>query len=214
MVASIMKRLNHLWESLISFENLYLAYKKARYGKSRKPAVAKFTLALESELFDLQQELIKGYYQPGKYRLFTIYERKPRTIAAAPFRDRVVHHALMNIIEPAIDKQFIYDSYACREFKGVHRAVNRYQNWAKRYRYAMKMDIQQYFPSIDHILLKEKVRRRIKDVKVLNLIDKIIDTAPAVKQAPCQTSFVWSSKRSFVPDKGLQKPDKIKLAEC
>ncbi len=78
-------------------------------------------------------------------------------------------------------RKFIYDSYACREFKGVHRAVNRYQKWAKRYRYAMKMDIQQYFPSIDHILLKEKVHRRIKDVKVLNLIDKIIETAPPVK---------------------------------
>lgn len=178
-----MKRLNHLWEPIISFDNLLLAYKKARMGKRGKKSVALFSLNLESELFNLQQQLADGTYLPGKYRLFTIYEGKPRTIAAALFRDRVVHHALMNIIEPPLDKQFIYDSYACRQNKGVHKAVVRYQHWAKRYRYALKMDIRQYFPSIDHLLLKEKLRQRIKDTQVLNLFDKIIDTAPPVKQA-------------------------------
>jgi RNA-directed DNA polymerase len=173
-----MKRLNNLWQQIITFDNLLLAYKKARYGKQQKQSVAQFTLNLESELFTLQQQLIEGSYQPGGYRLFTIYERKPRIIAAAPFRDRVVHHALMNIIEPPLDKQFIHDSYACRQGKGVHKAIDRYQNWAKRYRYALKMDIRQYFPSVDHLLLKDKIRHRIKDVNILNLIDKIIDTAP------------------------------------
>ncbi len=179
-----MKRLNHLWEQIITFDNLLLAYQKAQYGKQRKSSVAEFTLNLEPELFSLQQELKEGSYQPGQYRLFTIYEGKPRTIAAAPFRDRVVHHALMNIIEPRLDKQFIYDSYASRKEKGVHKAVARYQNWAKRYRYVLKMDVQQYFPSIDHLLLKEKLRRRIKDVNVLNLLDKLIDGSPPVKRAP------------------------------
>jgi retron-type reverse transcriptase len=179
-----MKRLNHLWPQIITFENLLLAYKKARLGKRRKNAVAQFALALEPALFNLQQQLADGTYLPGEYRLFTIYEGKPRTIAAAPFRDRVVHHALMNIIEPPLDKQFIHDSYACRQNKGVHSAIARYQHWAKRYRYALKMDIRQYFPSIDHLLLKQQLRRRIKDVKVLNLFDKIIDTAPPVKQPP------------------------------
>ena len=173
-----MKRLNHLWAQIVTFDNLLLAYQKAQRGKSRKNSVAQFTLNLESELFTLQRQLIEGSYQPGGYRLFTIYERKPRIIAAAPFRDRVVHHALMNIIEPPLDKQFIYDSYACRRGKGVHKAIDRYQSWAKRYRYALKMDIQQYFPSIDHLLLKDKIRHRIKDVNVLNLMDKIIETAP------------------------------------
>lgn len=173
-----MKRINHLWSQIVSFDNLLLAYKKAQRGKSRKTSVAQFSLKLKSELFSLQRQLIQDNYQPGEYRLFTIYERKPRQIAAAPFRDRVVHHALMNIIEPPLDKQFIYDSYACRQGKGVHKAIDRYQTWAKRYRYALKMDIQQYFPSIDHLLLKHKLRQRIKDVKVLNLFNKIIDTAP------------------------------------
>jgi RNA-directed DNA polymerase len=172
-----MKRLNNLWQHIIAFDNLLLAYHKARRGKQRKRAVAEFTLNLEPELFSLQQQLTDGSYQPGEYRLFTLYERKPRLIAAAPFRDRVVHHALMNIVEPPLDKQFIDDSYACRQGKGVHKAVNRYQNWANRYCYALKMDIQQYFPSIDRILLKQKLRRRIKDANVLNLFDQIIDTA-------------------------------------
>jgi retron-type reverse transcriptase len=179
-----MKRLNNLWQQVVTFDNLLLAYRKARLGKQRKYSVAKFTLNLESELFNLQRQLIDGSYQPSKYRLFTIYERKPRTIAAAPFRDRVVHHALVNIIEPPLDKQFIYDSYACRQWKGVHRAIARYQNWARHYRYALKMDILQYFPSIDHILLKEKLRRRIKDIQVLILLDKIIDSAPPVNLSP------------------------------
>jgi retron-type reverse transcriptase len=176
-----MKRLNNLWQQIISFDNLLKAYQKAQRGKSQKSSVAEFTLNLETELFSLQQQLSDGSYQPGGYRLFTIYEHKPRTIAAAPFRDRVVHHALMNIIEPPLDKKFIYDSYACRKNKGVHKAVERYQSWAKRYRYALKMDIRQYFSSIDHLLLKEKLRHRIKDAKVLNLLDKLINTAPPVE---------------------------------
>ncbi len=179
-----MKRLNNLWQQVVTFDNLLLAHRKARLGKQRKYSVAKFTLNLESELFNLQQQLLNGSYQPGKYRLFTIYERKPRTIAAAPFRDRVIHHALINIIEPLLDKRFIYDSYACRQQKGVHKAIARYQNWARRYRYALKMDILQYFPSIDHILLKEKLRQCIKDTNVLLLFDKIIDSAPPVNLPP------------------------------
>lgn len=92
-----MKRLGQLWETLTSWDNLLLAYHKARRGKRSRPAVAKFTLDLEPELLLLQQQLRSGEYLPGAYRQFTIYDRKPRLISAAPFRDRVVHHALMNI---------------------------------------------------------------------------------------------------------------------
>ena len=173
-----MKRLGRIWPDVTSFENLLKAYHKARKGKQSVPAVAEFTLNLETELLSLQQELIEFSYQPGAYRLFTIYERKKRQIAAAPFRDRVVHHALMNIIEPAIDRRFIFDSYACRQGKGVHAAVNRYQGWSQHYPYVLKMDIERYFPSIDHAILKEKLRHYLKDRFVLNLLDKIIDTAP------------------------------------
>ena len=113
-----------------------------------------------------------------------IYERKPRQIVAAPFRDRVVHHALMNLVEAPIDCCFIDDSYACRKGKGVHRAVARYQGWAQQYRHALKFDISRYFPSIDHPLLKEKIARYIKDPQVLDLFARIIDTSPAYAFAP------------------------------
>lgn len=174
-----MKRLGGLWERVVGFDNLLLAFCKARRGKRRRPPVAGFELNLEKELLALQRELQSGEYVPGAYRLFTIYERKPRFIAAAPFRDRVVHHALLNIIEPSIDRRFIHDSYACRAGKGTYAAVSRYQGWSRRYHYALKMDIARYFPSIDHALLKEKLRRYIKDCRVLDLLERIIDFSPS-----------------------------------
>ncbi len=174
-----MKRLGKIWPEVISFDNLYCAYLRARKGKQSVPSVAEFTLNLETELLNLQQELASHTYQPGRYRLFTIYERKKRQIAAALFRDRVVHHAIMNIIEPPIDRCFIFDSYACRLGKGVHAAVNRYQQWSRQYPYVLKMDIERYFPSIDHDVLKARLRHYLKDRYMLALLDKIVDTAPA-----------------------------------
>lgn len=179
-----MKRLDGIWSRVTSFENLLRAYRNARRGKSSKPGVAEFGLNLERELLALQRCLCEGTYQPGGYRLFTIYERKPRLIAAAPFRDRVVHHALMQVIEPQLDRTFISDSYACRTGKGVHAAVDRYQAWSQTYRYVLKLDIQQYFPSIDHELLKKKLRRRIKDACVVNLLDRIIESSPECTAEP------------------------------
>ena len=173
-----MKRLGDVFGRIVAFDNLLLAFRKARRGKRRRPPVASFELRLERELLALQRELLTGDYHPGAYRLFTIYERKPRQIAAAPFRDRVVHHALLNVIEPVIDRRFIADSYACRAGKGTHAAVDRYQHWSRRHAYALKVDIARYFPSIDHDILKEKLRRYLKDGRVLRLFDRIIDGSP------------------------------------
>jgi RNA-directed DNA polymerase len=132
----------------------------------------------------LSEQVVCAPASPFPYRVFSIYERKPRIIAAAPFRDRVVHHAVMNVIEPPLDGTFIHDSYACRPGKGTHAAVDRYQGWACRYSYALKMDVRQYFPSVDHDLLKEKLRRRIKDRRVLQLLDQIIGSGPSGRAAP------------------------------
>jgi len=172
------RRLGGIWERVLAFENLLAAHRKARRGKRARPAVARFELDLERNLLDLQQELGGGTYRPGGYRLFEIYDRKPRRIAAAPYRDRVVHHALMSLVEPALDRTFIADSYACRVGKGVHGAVERYQGWARRYAHALKVDVRRYFPSIDHRILKAKLRARIKDPGVLWLFDQIIDSGP------------------------------------
>ena len=114
-----MKRINGIWSQLVSFQHLLEAFRKARLGKRGRLGVGEFELNLEKNLFALQRELQEERYQPGAYRLFTIYERKPRVIAAAPFRDRVVHHAVLSLIEPLCDRTFISDSYACRRGKGV-----------------------------------------------------------------------------------------------
>ncbi len=179
-----MKRLGGLWPQLTAWDNLYRAWRLARAGKRDRPAVNNFARNLERELYDLQSELREGRYRCQGYRRFTLYERRPRQIAAAPFRDRVVHHALMNVIEPPVDRRFIDDSYACRRGKGVHRAVDRYQQWSQRYRYALKIDIASYFASIDHSILKIQLRRVIKDKSVLNLLDVIIDGSPRPDQPP------------------------------
>jgi retron-type reverse transcriptase len=173
-----MQRIGKLWPQFITFENLYLAYLKARKGKQRRDAVAVFSFDLENNLLQLQRELAKGRYQPGEYRQFIIRERKPRLISAAPFRDRVVHHALMNVLEPIFEKRFYYHSYACRPDKGVHRAADKYQQWATRYAYVLKVDIARYFPSIRHDVLKQQLRRMIKDKPVLALLDQVIDASP------------------------------------
>jgi len=178
------KRLGGLWPRVTAFENLLAAYRKARRGKSSRPAVARFGLDLERNLFELQRQLLDHSYRPGGYRLFQIYDRKPRTIAAAPFRDRVVHHALMDPIEPLLDRRLIHDCYACRKGKGVHAAVRRFQGWAQRYPYALKIDVQAYFPSMDHALLKRKLRRMIKDPDLLWLFDLLIDSAPPSLEGP------------------------------
>ena len=174
-----MHRLSGLWPQLVQFDNLWLAWRRARKGKSRRPDVVLFELEVECHLRQLQRELVNGQYQPGAYRLFSLYERKPRIIAAAPFRDRVVHHALMNIIEAPLDRRFIDDSYACRRGKGTHAAIERYQRWSQRYRYVLQLDLQRYFPSIQHTLLKTALRARIKDQPVLDLLDQIIDASPS-----------------------------------
>lgn len=183
-----MKRVSGLWPQVASFENLLAAFHKARRGKRKVPGVARFALGLEAELVALSRELDSGSYRPGDYRLFLVYERKPRQIAAAPFRDRVVHHALMNVLEPVLERTFIHDSYACRRGKGTHAAVNRCQAWFRRYAYALKMDVSRYFPSIDREILKEKLAQRVKDRRVLDLCAIIIDLGPLVEQPP-----VWFS---------------------
>lgn len=176
-----MKRITNIWAQVVSFENLWRAYRTARLGKRTRRGGAEFGLNLERELLSLQCELADGSYRPGAYRQFTIYERKPRLISAAPFRDRVVHHAIMQLLEPILDRKFIYDSYACRRGKGVHAAMTRYQAWAQTYRYVLKMDVQRYFPSIDHVLLKDKLRRMIGDGRVLTLLDLLIDGSPRLE---------------------------------
>jgi RNA-directed DNA polymerase len=116
-----MKTHRHLYASICTFENLHEAFRNARRGKRSRPDVATFEFNLEPELTQLQQELVDRTYRPGSYRHFTLYERKPRRISAAPFRDRVVHHALCNVIEPIWEARFITIPMPAARGKGPMR---------------------------------------------------------------------------------------------
>ena len=133
-----MKLYRDLFPCICSFENPHRAFREARRGKRDREEVAAFEYDAEKNLFELQLELLDGGYRPGPYRHFWIRDPKRRKISAAPFRDRVVHHALCQVIEPLFERTFIHDSYACRVEKGTHRAVDRCQAFARRHPYVLK----------------------------------------------------------------------------
>jgi RNA-directed DNA polymerase len=164
----------HMFDALASWDNLLLAYRKAAKGKRGQANVAAFEHRLEDNLLALQVELRAGLYRPGAYRSFTIHEPKRRLISAAPFRDRVVHHALCNQIEPIFERSFIAGSYANRLGKGTHRALDRCQYFARRCRYVLQCDIRQFFPSIDHAVLRRILAAKIPDPRVMDLVDLIL----------------------------------------
>jgi retron-type reverse transcriptase len=169
-----------MFKGICSWDNLLLAFNRAAKGKRGQANVSAFEHRLEDNLLQLQTELREGRYQPGAYTSFYIHEPKIRLISAAPFRDRVVHHALCNIIEPMFEKSFIADSYANRIGKGTHRAIDRVQRYSRRFRYVLQCDIRQFFPSIDHRVLKEILERKISDPMVFRLIDLILASGASI----------------------------------
>jgi RNA-directed DNA polymerase len=172
-----MKRYSHLWEPITSFENLLLSARKAQRGKRFRPNILEFNDRLEDNLLQLQYELLSHSYQPGAYRTFEIVDPKPRIISAAPYRDRVIHHALCNIIEPLIERSFIADTYANRQGFGSHRALRRFTKFCRTSKYVLQCDIRKYFPNIDHAILKTQLHQKIKCPDTLWLIDTIIDNS-------------------------------------
>ncbi|ELS33489.1 MULTISPECIES: RNA-directed DNA polymerase [Pseudanabaena] len=172
-----MKRHGNLYSQIINFENLLLAARKAQKGKRYRENVLVFNFHLESELLQLQTELLHQTYQPQSYRTFQIHEPKSRLISAAPYRDRVVHHALCNIIAPLIESSFIPDSYSNRIGYGTHRAIRRFTHFVRSSEYVFQCDIQKYFPSIDRQILKNILRQKLKCPQTLWLIDLIIDNS-------------------------------------
>ncbi len=166
---------SNLSKDIFSFQALLRAANKAAKGKRRKPGVAAFVCNLEKEVLRLERDLRERRYKPGRYHIIDIRDPKPRRVSAAPFRDRVVHHALCHVIEPIFERGFILDSYANRTGKGTHKAVARYEKYRNRYRHVLRCDIFRYFPAIDHEVLKVDVRRRLACRDTLWLADTIID---------------------------------------
>jgi retron-type reverse transcriptase len=198
-----MKRFNELYSQIYEFPNLYLAFQKAARGKRSKEEVAAFEYDVETQLFQLQEELQSQTYQPGPYRSFTIHDPKRRLISAAPFRDRVVHHALCNIIEPIYERVFIGDSFANRIGKGNHRALDSAQYFSRKYKYVLQCDIQQYFPSIDHPILLNILERKIRDEKVVWLCGKILKSGEGIFASGSTGYFPGDDLFSYFRPRGL-----------
>lgn len=185
-----MKRISNLYSKVYDFENLHTAFLKAASGKLDRLEVLKYSFNLEENLIILQNEMIWGSYKQREYREHLIYEPKKRLIKALPFKDRVLQHALNNIIEPIFTKQMYYCSYACRTGKGTHLASKKVTEWlfnaskAGKKLYCLKCDIKKYFDSVDLKILYKIIRDKIKDKKILWLIRHILNLKEISKGLP------------------------------
>ncbi|MDO8563927.1 MAG: hypothetical protein Q7R87_02875 [Nanoarchaeota archaeon] len=184
-----MKSYNNIYKQIISFENIILAWKKARKGKTKKYYVLEFENDLFYNLLALHYELKYKTYQPRPLINFILRDPKTRKISKSDFRDRIVHHSLVNILEPIFDKLFIYDSCANRIGKGNLFAVQRFYSFLRKVSlngkinghinnnqikgYCLKSDIKHYFEEVNHKILMKIISKKIRDVEVLNLINKI-----------------------------------------
>jgi retron-type reverse transcriptase len=170
-----MKTHNHLFAQVCSFENLLLAARRAASGKRFQDAIGRFRANVETEVLELRRELLEKSYQPGGYREKIIHRPKRRMISAAPFRDRVVHHAVCRVVMPLFERKMIFDLYSNRAGKGTHAAIRRCQEFSRRFRYVLKCDVRKFFPSMDHAVLKAVLRRTLCCRDTLWLLDRIID---------------------------------------
>jgi retron-type reverse transcriptase len=182
------KSFNNLWENFVDFENIYHAYRNASCGKRYRREVLKFANNFEIEIITLINELIWKTYEPSPYRSFYICEPKKRYICAPAFRDRIVHHAIVQIISPIFTNRFITETFACIVGRGTHAAAARvvkytrmaYRKWGGYY--VLKCDISKYFPSIDQDILKNIIANRIADKNLLWVINKIIQSHESFEQ--------------------------------
>ena len=180
-----MKRINGLFEKIVSIDNIELADQNARKNKGKNWGVIKHDRHREEQNEQLRQLLISGQYKTSEYTTFKIYEPKERIIYRLPyFPDRIVHHAIMNILEPIWTKLFIANSYSCIKGRGIHKCKKDVEkalrNDVENTKYCLKLDITKFYPSIDHEILKQIIRKKIKDVLLLSLLDSIIDSAEGV----------------------------------
>jgi len=181
----------NLYEKICSWDNLLLAFRKARKGRTKKFYVIEFEKNLKENLMSLQKELVEQTYCPKPLKGFIIRDPKTRTIHASSFRDRIVHHAIVNILEPIFEKIFIYDTYASRKNKGTHKAVERLKEFMRKVSangklvkkalnnnmvqgYVLKADIKHYFEEVNHNILINIIKKKVADEKTIILITKVL----------------------------------------
>lgn len=178
-----MKRVGYLFERIATFDNLRRAAHLAGRAKKSRGSQA-FRVDLEPELLRLEAELQIGTYRPGAYTSFALRDPKPRIIHVAPFRDRVLHHAICRVLGPILDASLIHDTYACRTGKGSHAAVKRAQFFARRASHVLKCDVRRFFDSVDHQVLETQLAGRIRDARLLQLLSRIIASAGTDRGLP------------------------------
>ena len=178
-----MRTFSHLYEKTISIENLFQAWDEFKRGKRKKNDVGLFELNLEDNIFKLHETLASKTYKHGRYYGFYIIDPKVRHIHKANVRDRIVHHALFNTLNPIFEFTFISDSYSCRKGYGTHKGFRKLITYARKVSsnytnecWALKCDIKKFFYSVDHKILLSIIKRRIKDKELIQLLSEIIDS--------------------------------------
>lgn len=180
-----MKRYGDFFTKIVDMENLQEAYCKASKGKHWQRNVRTYDADPIPWLMKLKESLEQGTFNTASYTTKQIYEPKERTIYILPFYpDRIVHHAVMNVLEPVFDKLMIYDSYSCRKGKGQHAGSRRCMEMVRHNRYCLKCDISKFYPSVNHEVLKKILRHKLKDKRLLALLDDVIDSTHTDTNVP------------------------------
>jgi hypothetical protein len=172
------RRAGGLWPQIAAFDALVAAAWRASRGKRTSAAAARFLERVEPECLALERELSDGSWRPSRATRFEILDPKPRTITAVPFRDQVVHHALIAALEPVFERRMIADSFACRRGKGTHAALRRARQFVRCHRYFLKLDVKSFFDSVRHDVAVETIARCMKDRRVVDLCRTILRGAP------------------------------------
>lgn len=161
---------------IADYDNIQSAFIKSCRGKQAKVEVLEFRKNYDGNISNIRKSLLSGDIQVGNYNYFKIFDPKERLICAASFRERVIHHAIINVCHQYFERTLIYDTYATRIGKGVYKALDKAKIAASKCQYVVKLDYRKYFDSIDHDVLKEKLARLFKDKELLTLFYKIIDS--------------------------------------
>jgi hypothetical protein len=169
-----MKRVGGLFEAVADVRTMTLAAWRAAQGKRQRPEVRRFLSRLDEETGRLVRALRDGSFQFGEYRTFAIRDPKTRTIHAPPFRDRVVHHALVAVAGPVFERGAIAHSYACRAGRGQHAALCQVRRWLRHGDWFLKLDVAKFYDSVDHDILRALLARRFREHRLLDLLDRLL----------------------------------------
>jgi len=176
-----MKFFNKNYKDIISVENLLDAWLEFVKGKKSKKDIQLFSINLMDNIFKLQADLLDYTYKHGHYQEFNISDPKPRNIHKAAVPDRLLHHAIYRVLYPFYDRVFIADSFSCRIGRGIHKAIKRFETFARaisknntRTCWVLKCDIKKFFDSVDHQILMNILEKRIKCPNISWLLKEII----------------------------------------